>query len=243
MSEETSVATTFAQLDWPVRTSRLTTRTDDVEAAMPRRRVASETGLTVPARAGRVAIVTLDRISWPRRTARLSIRPAGTADLPAVFAVRSRKDVAEWMPDHPTSYDEWLLRLGRSGAVDRMLVLELDDVVIGDLYLHVEDAWAQVEVKDGAKRAQAEIGWCLSPDHQGKGYVTEATSELVRICFEDLAVRRVVANAFADNEPSLRVMERLGTVCESRSRAESLHRDHGWVDGVTYALLRDDWVG
>jgi RimJ/RimL family protein N-acetyltransferase len=53
----------------------------------------------------------------------------------------------------------------------------------------------------------------------------------------------VVANAFADNEPSLRVMERLGMVCESRSRAESLHRDHGWVDGVTYALLRDDWVG
>jgi RimJ/RimL family protein N-acetyltransferase len=185
--------------------------------------------------------VTFDRISWPRRTERLTLRPAVTADLPAVFAVRSRTDVAEWMPDRPTSYDDWLLRLGRTGAVDRMLVMELDGAVIGDLYLHVEDAWAQVEVKEDGKNAQAEIGWCLSPDHQGHGYVSEATAELVRLCFEDLGVRRLVANAFADNVPSLRVMERLGMVCEGRFRRDSRHRDHGWVDGVTYALLREDW--
>jgi RimJ/RimL family protein N-acetyltransferase len=205
--------------------------------------VAVDIGLTGPGRAERVADVTFDQISWPRRTARLTIRPARTDDLPAVFAVRSRKEVAEWMPDHPTSYDDWLLRLGRTGAVDRMLVMELEGTVIGDLYLHVGDGWTQVEVKDDGKGVQAEIGWCLSPDHQGHGYVTEATTELVRICFEDLGLRRLVANAFADNEPSLRVMERLGMVCEGRFRGESLHRDHGWVDGATYALLRDDWKG
>jgi RimJ/RimL family protein N-acetyltransferase len=198
------------------------------------------TGLEPPER---VADVTFDRIPWPRRTERLTIRPAETADLPAVFDVRSRADVAEWMPDRPTSYDDWLLRLGRTGAVDRMLVMELDRTVIGDLYLHVEDGWTQVEVKEAGKRTQAEIGWCLSPDHQGNGYVTEATTELVRLCFDDLGVRRVVANAFADNVPSVRVMERLGMVCEGRFRSESLHRDRGWVDGITYALLKEDWSG
>jgi RimJ/RimL family protein N-acetyltransferase len=187
--------------------------------------------------------VTFDRISWPRRTDRITIRPATTADLPAVFAVRSMPDVAEWMPDLPTSYDDWLLQLGRSGAVDRMLVMEVDGSVIGDLYLHVEDAWTQVEVKEAGKQVQAEIGWCLSPDHQGRGYVTEAMVELVRICFEDLGVRRLTANAFADNAPSLRVMERLGMTREALNRADSLHRDHGWIDGVTYALLREDWKG
>jgi RimJ/RimL family protein N-acetyltransferase len=50
-----------------------------------------------------------------------------------------------------------------------------------------------------------------------------------------------VANAFADNTPSLRVMDRLGMTCEARNRADSLHRDRGWLDGVTYALLRDEW--
>jgi RimJ/RimL family protein N-acetyltransferase len=184
---------------------------------------------------------TFDRLAWPRRTDRLTLRPATTSDLPAVFAIRSRADVAEWMPDHPTSYDEWLLRLGRSGAVDRMLVMEAAGAIVGDLYLHVEDAWAQAEVRDSGKQAQAEIGWCLSPDHQGRGYVTEATTELLRICFAELGVRRVTAQAFAENTPSLRVMDRLGMVCEGRFRAESLHREHGWVDGVVYALLKDDW--
>lgn len=187
--------------------------------------------------------MTFDRLSWPRRTERLALRPAETADLPAVFAIRSRKDVAEWMPNHPTSYDDWLLRLGGTAAVERMLVIELGGAVIGDLYLHVEDGWAQAEVKEAGMRAQAEIGWCLSPDHQGQGYVTEATTELVRLCFEDLGVRRLVANAFADNLSSVKVMERLGMVCEGRFRSDSLHRDHGWVDGTTYALLREDWQG
>jgi RimJ/RimL family protein N-acetyltransferase len=185
--------------------------------------------------------VTFDRIPWPRHTARLTLRPASTADLPAVFAVRTLPDVAEWMPDHPTSYDEWLQRLGRSGAVDRMLVMELGGVLIGDLYLHVVDEWAQAEVREAARRAQAEIGWCLSPEHQGQGYVSEAAAELVRLCFDDLGIRRVVANAFADNLGSVRVMERLGMTCEARNRAESLHRDRGWLDGTTYALLADDW--
>ncbi|HEY3530362.1 MAG TPA: GNAT family protein [Nocardioides sp.] len=185
--------------------------------------------------------MSFDRISWPRTTDRLTLRPAETTDLPAVFAVRSRPEVAEWMPDHPTSYDDWLLRLGRSGAVERMLVMEAEGTVIGDLYLHVQDAWTQAEVKESGAQAQAEIGWSLAPEHQGKGYVTEAATELVRICFEDLGVRRLTAQAFADNGPSLRVMERLGMTCEARFRSESLHRDHGWVDGVVYALLRDEW--
>jgi RimJ/RimL family protein N-acetyltransferase len=187
--------------------------------------------------------VTFDRISWPLRTERLTIRPCEPADLPAVYAVRSLPEVADWMPSFPSSYEDFVLRQGAADAMSRCLVMGLDGVVIGDLYLHVEDGWAQAEVKEAGKRAQAEIGWCLSPDHQGHGYVTEATAELVRLCFEDLGVRRIVANAFADNAPSLRVMERLGMVCEGRFRKESLHRDLGWVDGVTYALLREDWKG
>ncbi|HET9840381.1 MAG TPA: GNAT family protein [Nocardioides sp.] len=185
--------------------------------------------------------MTFERLSWPTRTARLAIRPCEPADLRAVYAVRSLPEVAEWMPSHPASYEDFLLRQGASKAMDRCLVMELDGTVIGDLYLHVEDAWAQAEVSSEAKNAQAEIGWCLSPAHQGNGFVTEATAELVRICFDDLGVRRVTAQAFADNRPSLRVMERLGMTCEGRFRSESLHRDHGWVDGVVYALLKDDW--
>ena len=208
--------------------------------------MAGETALTGEQVPERVADVTFERLSWPRRTARLSIRPCEPADLPAVYAVRSLPEVADWMPSHPSSYEDFVLRQGASKAMESCLVMALDDpggTVIGDLYLHVEDGWTQSEVAEQGKDAQAEIGWCLSPDHQGKGYVTEATAELVRICFEGLGVRRLIANAFADNAASLRVMERLGMVCEARFRKESLHRDRGWVDGTTYALLKEDWRG
>ena len=185
--------------------------------------------------------MTFERLSWPARTERLSFRPAEIADLPAVFAYRTLEDVAQWMPNRPASYDEWVLRLGGSDTMDRTLVLELEGTVIGDLYLRVEDGWAQREVSEGGRNAQAEIGWCLSPDHQGRGYVTEAVTELIRICFEDLAIRRLAAVAFADNAASIRVMEKLGMRREAVFRRESLHRDLGWVDSVIYALLADDW--
>ncbi len=185
---------------------------------------------------------TFDRATWPRRTERLTIRPATPTDLRAVFEIRTLSAVGEWMPDRPSTYESFVLRQGKHDALSRTLVIELDGTVIGDLYLHVTDPWAQAEVADQVKdQQQAEIGWVLDPDHQGQGYVTEAMRELVRVCFEDLGVRRLTAAAFNDNTASLAVMERLGMRRETHGIADSLHRDLGWVDSATFALLADEW--
>ena len=184
---------------------------------------------------------TVPEIPWPVSTERLTLRAATADDLRAVYEIRSRPDVARWMPDLPTSYDAWVLAHGQRGGVERMVVVLLDDELIGHLYLHVEDAWSQVEVREQAHGAQAEIGWAFDPARQGQGYATEAVRELLRLCFDVLGVRRVVALAFADNAPSLRVMERVGMRREALMVKESLHRELGWVDGVTYALLADEW--
>jgi catechol 2,3-dioxygenase-like lactoylglutathione lyase family enzyme len=117
----------------------------------------------------------------------------------------------------------------------------VDGRVVGDLMLSVEDAWSQGEVADRAAGVQAELGWVLDPEHGGSGYATEAVEELVRVCFEELGLRRVFASCFADNVPSWRVMERLGMRRELHAVQESLHRTRGWLDGYTYALLADEW--
>jgi len=70
--------------------------------------------------------------------------------------------------------------------------------------------WAQTEVKEAARGVQAEIRWVLDPSYGGRGLATEAVASMLRICFEKLGVRRVVANCFADNTRSWRLMERLG---------------------------------
>ena len=181
-------------------------------------------------------------IDWPVRTDRLTLRPATPDDLRAVFEIRSLPEVGQWMPDLPTSYDAWVLAQGQRGGLERMLAVLLGDELIGHLYLHVEDAWSQVEVRDQAAGAQAELGWAFDPAHQGRGYATEAVHEALRLCFEDLGVRRVVALAFADNAPSLRVMEKAGMRREALLRKESLHRELGWLDGVSYALLVEEWL-
>src|SRR4051794_4743343 len=121
------------------------------------------------------------------------------------------------------------------------LVMELGGEIVGDLYLHVVDAWAQSDVAEQAKGSVAEIGWVLDPARAGQGLATEAARELLRIAFEDLGVRRVKALCFADNAPSWRLMERLGMRREEYAVQDSLHRTKGWLDGMTYALLADEW--
>jgi RimJ/RimL family protein N-acetyltransferase len=188
---------------------------------------------------------TVPEIPWPVRTERLTLRKATPEDLRAVYEIRSLPEVGQWMPDLPTSYDAWVLAQGRNGGLERMVLVLLDDpdgTVIGHLYLHVEDSWAQAEVREQAKSAQAEVGWAFDPAHQGHGYATEAVQELLRLCFEVVGVRRVVALAFADNAPSLRVMEKVGMRREALMVRESLHRELGWVDGVSYGLLADEWL-
>jgi len=187
--------------------------------------------------------VTLDRISWPRRTARLALRPATPDDLEALGRIQNLAEVSYWLPSTAGTQADYLLRMGREGLLPRTLVVELDGVVIGELYLHVAAGWAQTEVSDRAVDTEAEVGWALDPAYQGQGYATEAAGELVRICFEDLGVRRVTATAFADNGPSLRIMERLGMRCETRGVRTTLHRERGWVDSTVYALLADEWRG
>ena len=183
----------------------------------------------------------LSAVDWPVHTDRLTIRPATADDADAMFDIRSRPEVAEWLPILPTDRTAWAERFREPDRLAMTLAFELDGVVIGDLYLHVKDAWAQAEVEDQGKNTQAEIGWVLAPEYAGNGYATEGAQELLRICFEDLGLRRVIALAFADNTASRRIMDKIGMRQEEHTVRESLHRSGTWLDGVGYAILVDEW--
>jgi RimJ/RimL family protein N-acetyltransferase len=184
---------------------------------------------------------TLDEIAWPVLTKRLTVRQAVEADLEPTWEFRRDERVNRWMTAAPRTVEAYRKRFADPDRLARTLVVELDGVVIGDLMLAVEDGWAQTEVAEQAGDVQAELGWCIAPKHQGRGYATEAVEALIRICFEDLGLRRVTAHSFADNEPSWRLMEKVGMRREIHTVRESLHRTGEWLDGVGYALLADEW--
>jgi RimJ/RimL family protein N-acetyltransferase len=180
-------------------------------------------------------------LTWPKHTERLTLRPAIPEDFKALWHIRRQDSVARWMTSRSTDWDGFVEVMGDEDRLRKTLVIERDDVVIGDLMLAPEDAWAQSEVKDRAKGVQAEIGWCIDPAVEGNGYATEAVVELIRVAFEELGLRRLIANCFADNTPSWRLMERVGMRRELYAVSESLHRSGEWLDGMMYALLADEW--
>lgn len=181
-------------------------------------------------------IVDLD---WPVTTERLTLRLAEQRDALPTYAIRTQPDVARWLTNYPHDPDEW--EAGFGDRIANTLVVEQDGTLIGDLYLHVQDPWSQAEVRDQAAGTLAEIGYVFDPAYAGRGYATEAVREELRICFEDVGVRRVIAQCFADNEPSWKLMERVGMRREQHTKQDSLHRDGQWLDGMMYALLADEW--
>jgi RimJ/RimL family protein N-acetyltransferase len=183
----------------------------------------------------------LSALPWPMRTDRLVIRPAVADDLDRTWEIRQLPAVSEWLGHDFSDRDRYAERFLDPGRLAATLVIELDGRVIGDLMLLVESPWAQSDVADQAKDVQAMLGWTLDPAYSGRGYATEAAAELLRICFEDLGLRRVRALCFADNEPSWRLMERLGMRREEYAVRDSLHRTRGWLDGMAYALLAEEW--
>ena len=181
-------------------------------------------------------------VDWPVRTERLVLRPALSSDVESVWRYRQVPEVSEWLTAAPQTLEGFRRYFDVPDRLAKTLVIELDDVVIGDLMIATVDPYAQAEVADQAAATQAELGWCIAPDHTGEGYAKEAAREMFRLCFEDLGLRRVVAGCFVDNEPSWQLMERLGMRRESHAVRDSLHRSGRWLDGYVYALLRDEWV-
>ena len=142
--------------------------------------------------------------------------------------------VSEWLGPPPEDFHE---RFVAPERLDLLLVIEREGAIIGDLMVRISDAWSPPQQAAQAQGIQAELGWALRPEETGKGYATEAVEEALRICFEDLGLRRVTAGCFVDNVPSYRLMERIGMRRETHAVKDALHPSGEWMDGYEYALL------
>lgn len=85
-----------------------------------------------------------------------------------------------------------------------------------------------------------EIGYWTAPWARGHGYMTEAAGEVCRWAFGELGLARIEWLAVAGNEPSWRVVEKIGFTREGTLRAYLLHRGErkdAWIG----SLLRGEW--
>lgn len=176
---------------------------------------------------------------YPLKTARLLLRPFEPGDLDDFHAYRSRPDVFRYLYDESVSREDCRELLDelvadnelKTGGQRLALAIHLPeaDRVIGSAVLK----WRSVEDRQG------EIGYSLNPDFHGRGYATEAARKMLELGFQDLGLHRIVAECDPRNEPSWRLMERLGMRREAHFRELEVFKGE-WGDLFVYAMLAEE---
>jgi RimJ/RimL family protein N-acetyltransferase len=176
--------------------------------------------------------------TFPLHTERLVLRPLVPGDLDSHHRLFGDPDVVRYL------YDEPMDRRGAAAHLTRRCRSELPG----------EGEWLNLAVEaDGAfvaevgvsltSRAhrQCEIGYVIAKDWWGQGYATEAAARMVDLAVEALGAHRVTARMDARNQPSARVMERLGMRREAHFHENEFVKGE-WTDELVYATLARQWA-
>lgn len=162
-------------------------------------------------------------------TPRLLIRPWCDDDRAPFTAMATDTEIMRYVnagnPFSEAEIDAFLERQARQLANDGVCMGALVEKESGNV---VGVAGAQPLGTTG----NLEIGWWLMRDQWGRGYATEAGGAAMRHVLETLGRPRVMAIIDPGNEPSKRVVERLGMRYDSRVTGEQLghRRPHIVVD-------------
>ncbi|MFI7666935.1 GNAT family N-acetyltransferase [Nocardia sp. NPDC049526] len=87
---------------------------------------------------------------------------------------------------------------------------------------------------------RAEIGYDLARPHWGQGIATEALTAILRFGFDHMHLHRIQAHTIATNEPSIRLLTRLGFHRDAVLREYSLEDDGHFHDSTIWSLLEGE---
>jgi len=169
-------------------------------------------------------------------TSRLTLRPLRSGDAEDVASILNHPDVGRmirqiqlpYLADTARAWLEAHAGERRRCEAFRFAVV-LRETVIGCVDVD--------EIEGG----NGELGFWFRPAHWGHGYATEAASAVLRFTFDRLGLARLVTTHAVDNEPSGRLLRKLGfhQTGETREWSHSRRRE---VTQVVYELPRQDWA-
>lgn len=163
------------------------------------------------------------------KTNRLILRPWTLADLEDLYAyakVDGVGQMAGWLPH--ANKEESLRILQRFIEGKKVFAIEYNGKVIGSLGI---EKYHETELPEYADLSGRELGYVLSKDFWGLGIMPEAVKEVIRYCFEDLALDFLVCGHFTDNHQSQRVQEKCGFQHYKMVKHET-----------RYGIVKDCWL-
>lgn len=88
-----------------------------------------------------------------------------------------------------------------------------------------------------------EIGWRLSSQHWNKGFATEGAKAVLEHAFTDLNLEEVVSFTVVNNQPSRRVMEKIGMKRNPDDDFDhpKINKDNPLKRHVLYRISKNDW--
>ncbi|TAJ29889.1 GNAT family protein [Bosea sp. (in: a-proteobacteria)] len=176
------------------------------------------------------------------RTGNLYLRAPDPDDYSAwaVLRMESREFLTPWEPtwnEDDLTRQSFRLRTKRaareivSDEAYSLFIFEAhSETLLGGLTLGL--------IRRGVAQA-CTLGYWMGQRHAGKGHMSEAVRGALRFAFSELALHRVEAACLPNNEPSRRLLERVGFRHEGLARAY-LKINGAWSDHLLYAALSTD---
>ncbi|MEF8776693.1 MAG: GNAT family protein [Haloarculaceae archaeon] len=143
---------------------------------------------------------------------------------------RVRSGLSMVDPVSVSGEEEWIESLSDEDGVHLVVAVEGDPVATVGLN-HVHQRFGT-----------AELGYYVAAEHHGQGYATAASRLLLRHAFDERGMHRITAKAFATNEGSRRVLEKVGFREEGRLR-EDAFVDGERVDTIVHGILAEEFEG
>ncbi len=173
-------------------------------------------------------------------TERLILRPFKDADLEVVIAYRNDPDVARfqgWEIPYPdekaikwVTNPDVIVPTDPGGRFKAAIEIKTTGEMIGDIGFLLSDHDPR----------QAHIGYSLAQSYWQKGYATEAGLRLLAFLFDERNLHRVKAETDVLNEPSWKLLERLGFRREAHF-VENIWFKGAYASEYHYAMLKNEW--
>jgi len=173
------------------------------------------------------------------QTDRLVLTSLCKSDAKELSTIANDKDLLRYMSDslpNPYRYEDALEFIKKakksyqSGkSIEYAIRLKNSHEIIGVIGLSLN-----------YKNDHITFGYWLGKKWWKKGYMSEALSEIVRFCFEELKVHRVASHHFHPNIASGKVMQKAGLKYEGR-RKEHYKKGDEFFDIIDYGLIRSEW--
>ena len=86
-----------------------------------------------------------------------------------------------------------------------------------------------------------EIGWRFAKEYWHQGYATEAAEACLNFAFQDLNLKEVVAFTATSNQPSEKVMQRLGMTFIQKFNHPALKQDSPLRGHILYKMTKNEY--